>query len=381
LDFLSGQNSVSLENRGDGIKVRHIPLILKFMGDKMRSLAGQGAMPYSFIWGYEEPENNLELTNCVALADTFFNYADTSTAQILLTTHSPVFYNLRLRVDAQPIVYDYHVYKDVDAEGTKAEKSSNQLDEKMGTMALLAPHLVEVERKVREQEIAKQEAQALIASNRRKIFVEGESDQIILRRTLELFASARQSDIDIQTKANGAGHTYVIDMLQGWRSEHKHYPTRPKSAGIVDRDGDANRSCTEFNSIPGNVESAKCFKYPKPTYIIAAHSQNFKIPVCLEVLYPESVWLDSLNRGHLSERKLSDIIPVALQERYLRESGNVTDTFDPIWAIYARYEYQWEHKIQTARRLVRQGDTQARVTLAQFEPLVTELISYLFPVP
>ncbi|CAB3625730.1 hypothetical protein LMG26696_00283 [Achromobacter pulmonis] len=42
LDFLSGTKNISLESRGDGIKTRHIPLILKFMADKKRSLQGRG---------------------------------------------------------------------------------------------------------------------------------------------------------------------------------------------------------------------------------------------------------------------------------------------------------------------------------------------------
>lgn len=38
LDFLGGNNSISLKNRGDGIKARHIPLILKFIADKKRTV-------------------------------------------------------------------------------------------------------------------------------------------------------------------------------------------------------------------------------------------------------------------------------------------------------------------------------------------------------
>jgi hypothetical protein len=55
LDFLSGEKAISLDHRGDGIKVRHIPLILEFMAQKKSSLQVRGAMPYSFIWAYEEP--------------------------------------------------------------------------------------------------------------------------------------------------------------------------------------------------------------------------------------------------------------------------------------------------------------------------------------
>jgi energy-coupling factor transporter ATP-binding protein EcfA2 len=74
LDFLSEGQDISLDARGDGIKARHIPLILKFMADKKRSLQGRGSQPYTFIWGYEEPENNLELSSCVELADQFWSF-------------------------------------------------------------------------------------------------------------------------------------------------------------------------------------------------------------------------------------------------------------------------------------------------------------------
>jgi energy-coupling factor transporter ATP-binding protein EcfA2 len=69
LDFLSGEKSVSLNNRGDGIKARHIPLILKFMAEKKAELQRRGGPPISSIWAYEEPENNLEIASAVQLAD------------------------------------------------------------------------------------------------------------------------------------------------------------------------------------------------------------------------------------------------------------------------------------------------------------------------
>ena len=95
LDFLSSGTDISLDVRGDGIKARHIPMILRFMAEKKRSLQVRGAVPHIFIWGYEEPENNLELASCIELADQFREYIDGDISQIFLTTHSPVFYNLR----------------------------------------------------------------------------------------------------------------------------------------------------------------------------------------------------------------------------------------------------------------------------------------------
>lgn len=86
LDFLSGDQSVSLENRGDGIKARHIPLILKFMALKKVSLQVRGGPPSSFIWGYEEPENNLEFVSAIGLSDELIDHVKHDVAQILLTT-------------------------------------------------------------------------------------------------------------------------------------------------------------------------------------------------------------------------------------------------------------------------------------------------------
>lgn len=97
LDFLSGTKSVSLSNRGDGVKARHIPLILKFMTEKKSQLQRRGGPPISSIWAYEEPENNLELASAVQLADELMAVAASNSAQVLLTTHSPAFYDLGRR--------------------------------------------------------------------------------------------------------------------------------------------------------------------------------------------------------------------------------------------------------------------------------------------
>ena len=49
------------------------------------------------IWAYEEPENNLEIGSAVQLADELHALSRAGTAQILLTTHSPAFYDLAQR--------------------------------------------------------------------------------------------------------------------------------------------------------------------------------------------------------------------------------------------------------------------------------------------
>lgn len=77
-------STVSLENRGDGIRVRYIPSILNYIAQNASE---------NFVWGFEEPENSLEFNMAREMAEDFYNiYAKNSL--ILLTTHSPAFIDL-----------------------------------------------------------------------------------------------------------------------------------------------------------------------------------------------------------------------------------------------------------------------------------------------
>lgn len=73
--------AILLRARGDGIQARYLSSVL-------HTLASQSN--HFFIWGFEEPENSLEMGVCEKLAIEFSNvYAKKS--QIFVTTHSPAF--------------------------------------------------------------------------------------------------------------------------------------------------------------------------------------------------------------------------------------------------------------------------------------------------
>jgi AAA15 family ATPase/GTPase len=80
----SENNTVRLDKRGDGIRVRYIPSILNYIATNANSMC---------IWGFEEPENSLEFNLAHQMAMDFANlYSKNS--MILLTSHSPAFINL-----------------------------------------------------------------------------------------------------------------------------------------------------------------------------------------------------------------------------------------------------------------------------------------------
>lgn len=372
LDFLSGERSISLDHRGDGIKVRHIPLILKFMAEKKSSLQVRGTAPYSFIWAYEEPENNLEFTNAVELAAQLASFAKSDVAQILLTTHSPVFYDLGDNSDID--VSCSHVFRDTDVKGTDVSASGSDVDETMGTMSLLAPRVKQLVHEIREQVEAKNVAEQLALQDRPKIFVEGDSDKIFLQKCTNVFFPELANRVDFETKSSGGGHSFVIDMLNGWRSHHKHHPERPKAAGIVDADAeDAKR---EWNRGSRNTESAKCFCYPKPAHAIAALQSGFRLPVTLEVLYPRSVWEWAEGEGLLEDCERAKIFPPEIVERLLKgEAGELN--LDDAYSIYVTRKFATGSKIKTARHVASLENAQFEEQYAFMRNIIAECLNYL----
>ncbi len=87
------QYSISLLNRGEGIKSKYIPPLLKWLDNNDKSK--------EFIWGIDEPENSLEFGLSDKLARLFFNdYALSN--QIFLTSHSLAFINPPDGITIQP---------------------------------------------------------------------------------------------------------------------------------------------------------------------------------------------------------------------------------------------------------------------------------------
>ena len=383
LDFLSEDQHISLEERGDGIKARHIPLILKFMADKRRSLQNQGAPPHSFIWGYEEPENNLELASCVALADQLGRFVNGGISQILLTTHSPVFYNLGSSKKSGAYSSScHHIYRDTEENGTKETLSPSDLDERMGTMALFAPLAKELEDRIRQRGIARSAVAALACANTRILFVEGPSDRFIMEKALQVFTPDLAEKIDVETSDQGAGYNYVVDMLSSWTGVAKHTPHALRAAGLVDLDPDATKAAGKWNKVPANVRYAKCFKIETPPHIVPAYQCGFRVPIVLETLYGPEAWRWADGNGYLVDRAdLWKLLPRELHRRILNNETTLAQHLKPGWDIYVRREFHPHRKVPMAEHISGKPDAEFRQQLAVLKPVVDKIVAYLFPEP
>jgi hypothetical protein len=348
------------------------------MADKKHTLLVRGAQPYSYIWGYEEPENNLELSSAIKLADQLLRYLNDTVSQIFLTTHSPVFYNLHLNGSEQGVnVTSHHVFREEDVSGTKETTNPLDLDEHMGTMALFAPKIAELTDRIRQDQIALNDAKIQFEQQQSHLYVEGESDRIIIVKALELYQPNFANRITVITKLSGAGHSYVHDMLSAWRHMHKHNPERPKSAGLVDCDDAGKLVRKTWNDGDRNCESAKCFALEVPQHIRPMKTAGFKIPVVLETLYPPHIWAAESRSGNLIQYPVQKILNDTLIERVINERTTLSELHaEEWWSLYMGHITN-ERKIRLANEISNHRD--AEEMLLEFRPTVTAIVRYLFP--
>ena len=379
LDFLSEGQNISLNARGDGVKARHIPLILKFIADKNKGLQVRGKPPCTFIWAYEEPENSLEIANCIELANQFRGYLHHGISQIFLTTHSPVFYNLHEKKAAgEKQISCHRMFSGSDNEGTKETTELTDLDQDMGTMNLFSSMVGEIEERARQQEKARSDAERLAQANQRNLFVEGPSDKKIITKAINVFAPDRAANINVETEER-AGVGYVVSMLREWRNDTIFTPERPRAAGLLDLDQKGQRAAEELNREKKSRGRVRCFNIPTPPHIKPVLQAGYTIPVVLETLYDQQAWKWAENQGLLEDREILDVIPAELNTRIIKGETELNEHLKDEWAIFVRKKFHQTGKGTIAQHFAEMENEQFKERLSFLKPLVEKIVSYLFP--
>lgn len=351
LDFRSGDAGVSLESRGDGIKVRHIPLMLDFIANQKSSMQVQGSMPYTFIWGYEEPENNLEIKAALALAQEFRDFSQESGYQVLFSTHSPVFYNMasELAAKEEPSAV-FFATKPNEEEGTVIVENRADLDSEMGTMLLFAPHVAKFEKQIVELKNAVENAEELAENRQPKLLLEGESDSLFFRKIVATFCAGAEDEIQFLTKPIGAGTNYVLDMAASFASIKKHDPQRPRVAGLLDRDDAGRIARTKWEELQVSPSLARLFRLPMPPHLYDAAGGGYRVPITLESLYDPTAWMYAEGRGWLEDRDLSHPdVTIPNLTNIITSGTTLQEEIDAPWSIYFTKKVSFHRKIQFAR--------------------------------
>lgn len=175
-----GANTYHLKQRGDGIKVRHIPVILKYMSEQERNISRAGYVKPDTIWGFEEPENNLELRYAFELAKSFKEYS--KDIQIFVTTHSPAFYALdQTEEDGVNTFYISQGADNCTQVSKVTHDDTDELHESMGLLPLITPYLTKIYAHQNEIENLKGRVEELEDTIQYVVLTEDENHEHVIR--------------------------------------------------------------------------------------------------------------------------------------------------------------------------------------------------------
>jgi hypothetical protein len=287
LDFETSNpnGNISLKLRGDGIKVRHIPIILKFISEQRNFNKRKGAIKSSTIWGYEEPENNLELSRAFEHANDFIEYS--SNIQILITTHSPAFYSLKNDNASNTKVFIVKADENNPHSSTIAafdDEDITTLDKEMGLLPFVTPHIKSlIEEKESLLGIIKLKEKELEKHNSNVLFVEGKTDKDLITKAIEIHDPSLIGAFEIMP---GGGYEWVADMTISWFYSRKSL----LAVALFDQDG---AGITGRDRVTKAVKEAnrnfRLMCIPKVPHLRSIFNKGIRLPFAIEDLFPEHI--------------------------------------------------------------------------------------------
>lgn len=223
-------SAVPLHLRGDGIQARYLPSLLHYVSTFSNRV---------YLWGFEEPENNLEHALATDLAKALTeDYS--GPAQVFVTSHSPAFFDAPAARGKLFRVFreDRSTLAEVVEQAASGELFSSrvQLQEELGLMDLQRRQQQEyVERLAvlrKEHEMVRNLKATLEAQKSPLVLTEGKWDVIILN---EAWKRVRGGTPPFRIQAASTGGTsggvpVLMSILRGARTEP------PILLGIFDRD-------------------------------------------------------------------------------------------------------------------------------------------------
>lgn len=308
-------DNIPLSRRGDGIKIRHIPMMLSFIALKQQNLGARVTIRPQ-IWGFEEPENNVEFSTCFELNNQLIEAAKKHT-QIFITTHSPAIYSLAFNKHLTQDLKSTSYYVEKQGHDTKIQTcEENELHGNTGFLNLVTP-MIEAQRlewQEREQyfnNTVRELTSQLSDTDKPRIFLEGISDKVVLTRLLKHSNIENKVFIDTPFNENNSANA-ASDRAKAFYLLQKHNPNKILGLLLLDDDPsgkEAKRQLTDiFASKPSNVFAET---YPPNNISKELKSKGYIWKVELEHLYPESIWNHAFEKSWLDklideEKKFTD---------------------------------------------------------------------------
>lgn len=294
--------SIPLEMRGDGIQSRHIPIIMKYLAEEDQKTRNQGSAKITSIWGYEEPENGIELLKTFDLAESFREYSQE--IQLFITTHSPAFY----QQDNHEGSKVFYVKKNESNETIINDSIDiREIGNSMGLMPLVAPYIAEMQQKLNEL-INRKDDDLLVDVP--TVFVEGITDKRYIELAARLFSPDLQTMLEsgnlrIFTKAGQGGCTEIYNWVHAWI----YKKNKSKTLAIFDKDSAGIIAHNELASsaVFKQSQNNKIEFIPPNESIKVVLRKKIKIQFEIEHLLSSQCWKRLIATGIATERSASTL--------------------------------------------------------------------------
>jgi predicted ATPase len=305
LEFNS--DNIPLGRRGDGIKIRHIPMMLSFIGAKHQN-SGKRLAIKPLIWGFEEPENNVEFATCFELNKQFIDAVRKHT-QVFITTHSPAIYSLNNSSDLPGNIKTrtYYVSKKINENSIPETKidatDEEELHGNIGFLQLLSP-IIEKQRdewlkKNKEYEsVASELLKELEDNSKPRLFLEGRSDKLVITRLLQFFNLSESVFIDVPNEDNNCANA-AVDRGVAFNLIQKHKANKVKGLILLDADAAGQKAKKAFNERALGAKAVLCELIKPRKSIIDLKRKGYNISADLESLFSFEIWELAFDKGWL----------------------------------------------------------------------------------
>ncbi len=322
---------IDLDRRGDGIRVRHVPSLMKFLCDLKSTRSGHYQTFH--VWGFEEPENSVDFISAFELREQILTIAKKRDFQIFMSTHSPVFFKLEEHEKAATFFFQKR-------EGaTTLSNVEGDISDEMGVLRVVSPYVEESlsyvsELKAKIEELNKKLDRDVIDPSQKVVFVEGDTDVQILTLAKDKFSSFEDVRF-VSSIADGySSANAVADNVVAWHHLQKSRDSSQKviGVGIVDRDRAGEVAKAAFaNKMSSEKSLNSRLVFFQPTAAMAKESVaiGFKPHPSLESFAPIEVWKVAQSKGWLEQKSPEVVLEnaVANLKRSIIDDG-IKSLFD-----------------------------------------------------
>ena len=341
LTFLTSDEQVKgidLNHRGDGIKARHIPSILRYMQQNIEKNKLKNSISSLFIWGFEEPENGVEYLSCFELADELYSYR--KECQILITTHSPAIYMKNGCDDTQC----FYVHKNSNgASKYETEADLSYLNEKMGFLPLVAPYISqERERYLAKEQRLQEELSSIVkqykqVTGRVLLITEGKTDTKHIKIAFEQLHLDEDVISSIDYYDFGATET-LGENLANLLQKLSNINNINRVIGIFDRDKHVIPlpEGQEYKPLGNNV-----YQFNIPA--LSTEERSLTDKICIEHYYSDSEIHSSTDFGHLYMGRDFDEYGVSSDGHWIFQNFSKNNSITPISIIDSGNKHLQKH--------------------------------------